>query len=155
MSEDRWLWLFAFTSPHLPPSAPHMFSVTVSHTHTRTLLMFCVHTCSFLRSPFLILLLSLSDSAWHHPPPSLSVCMWVSVYLAGVMTYITSVGSYQGRQSHGCDTSLCVPSSLFVVMHEYTHTHTHTSTTRSCSSTGQREGIQKSVFMSSRAHTHL
>lgn len=41
------------------------------------------------------------------------------------MTCITSAGSYQGCQSHGCDASLRVSSNLFVVRHEYTHKHTH------------------------------
>lgn len=83
--------------------------------------MFCAHTCSFLRPPFLIFFfLSLCDSvsAWHHSLSALSVCICVCIWLKWWRTYITRVGSYQGRQSHGCDPSVWLLSDLFVVLHE-------------------------------------
>ncbi len=87
------------------------------HRHTHTLLRLCAHTCSFLRLPFLIYfffpLLSLTQPSTI-PLPHFQ-CVRARVYLAGVMTRISSVGSYQDLQSHGCDASLCVSSNLFVV----------------------------------------
>lgn len=62
------------------------------------------------------------------------ICMCVLVCLARVMTCVTGVGSYRGRQSHGRDTSLCVSNNLFVVGHK--HTHTKKSTAKTCSFTG-------------------
>lgn len=114
----------------LPLRLTHCLFLGIAHAHTHKLCMFSVHT----HAVFAFTIINIF-SVWLSllPSPLCLICMCVLVCLDRVMTCVTGVGSYRGRQSHGRDTSLCASNNLFVVRPEHTHTHTPKSTMNSCS----------------------
>lgn len=113
--------IHANTFPSLCASHAACFCGAHARTHTH-FACFCVHMW-FLHSLFLIYFFSVTQPG---TIPLCLICMCVLVCLARVMTCVTGVGSYRGRQSHGRHTSLCVLNNLFVVRHEHTPAHTYT-----------------------------